>query len=203
MEPLDNRAWKGKVKKVLWPCLFRIADQVLALSPAGVDLMRALSIPQDRISLTPFVVDNDWWAAQSALVDRQVTRESWGVSERDLAVLFCAKLQSWKRPADLLRAFASANVPNSVLIFAGEGPLRPKLEAETATLGIQDRVRFLGFFNQSQLPAIYTSADIPCAAVRLRCVPRRGMRGHDLWPPRGAQRSRAGSLRSGCSGRHW
>jgi glycosyltransferase involved in cell wall biosynthesis len=160
LEPLDNRSWKHTVKKILWPRLFRLADQVLALSPAGVDLMRSLSIPEDRISLIPFVVDNDWWTAQSALVDRQAVRNSWGVSERDVAVLFCAKLQYWKRPSDLLRAFAVANVSNSVLVFAGEGPLRSQLEAESAGLGIRDRVRFLGFVNQSQLPAIYTSADL-------------------------------------------
>jgi glycosyltransferase involved in cell wall biosynthesis len=160
LDPPDARAWKGSVKKIFWPRLFRLADQVLALSPAGVDLMRSLSIPEDRISLTPFVVDNDWWTAQSALADRQAVRNSWGVSERDLAVLFCAKLQSWKRPSDLLRAFAGANVSNSVLIFAGEGPLRAQLEAESAALGVRDRVRFLGFVNQSQLPGIYTSADL-------------------------------------------
>jgi len=173
LEPRDARAWKRTVKKILWPRLFRLADQVLALSPAGVDLMRSLSIPADRISLTPFAVDNDWWTAQSALVDRQAVRNSWDVSERDLAVLFCAKLQPWKRPSDLLRAFASANVSNSVLIFAGEGSLRPQLEAESAALGVRDRVRFLGFVNQSQLPAIYTSADLfvlpsdydPCPVV--------------------------------------
>src|SRR5262249_51225936 len=55
---------------------------------------------------------------------------------------------------------ARANVLNSVLIFAGEGPLRSELEAETSALGISDRVRFLGFVNQSQLPAVYTAADL-------------------------------------------
>jgi len=160
LEPLDGRAWKLPVKKILWPWLFRLADQVLALSPAGVDLMRSLAIPAERISFTPFVVDNDWWAAQSARVDRQAVRDLWGVSERDLVVLFCAKFQPRKRPLDLLRAFANANISNSVLVFAGEGPLRPQLEAESAALGVRDRVRFLGFVNQSQLPAAYTSSDL-------------------------------------------
>src|SRR5439155_16692891 len=46
------------------------------------------------------------------------------------------------------------------LIFAGEGPLRSQMESEAASLGVASRVRFLGFVNQSQLPAVYASADL-------------------------------------------
>jgi glycosyltransferase involved in cell wall biosynthesis len=75
-------------------------------------------------------------------------------------ILFCAKLQPWKRPGDLLRAFAEANLSNALLVIAGEGPLRAELESEATALGIAGRVRFLGFVNQSQLPAVYTSSDL-------------------------------------------
>src|SRR5258708_28093376 len=77
-----------------------------------------------------------------------------------MIVLFCAKLQAWKRPLDLLRAFAAADLPRAFLVVAGEGPLRPELESAAASLGIADRVRFLGFVNQRQLPAIYRAADL-------------------------------------------
>jgi glycosyltransferase involved in cell wall biosynthesis len=87
-------------------------------------------------------------------------RASWGATPANTVVLFCAKLQPWKRPLDLLRAFAQANLPHALLVFAGEGSLRPKLEEEAATLSISSQVRFLGFVNQSQLPAVYTSADV-------------------------------------------
>ncbi len=75
-------------------------------------------------------------------------------------ILFCAKLQPWKRPLDLLRAFAQAHHANALLVFAGEGPQRPELERKTAALGVGERVRFLGFKNQSELPAVYTAADL-------------------------------------------
>src|SRR6266436_276541 len=67
---------------------------------------------------------------------------------------------AWKRPLDLLRAFAKADPPNTLLLFAGAGPLLRRLESEAASLGIASRVRFLGFANQSQLPAVYTAADL-------------------------------------------
>lgn len=173
LSPRDGRSWKRLAKQVLWPRLFRLADQILAPSSAGVALMHSLGIPDERISLTPFVVDNDWWTKRAATIDRNAVRTSWGVSESQAVVLFCAKLQPWKRPLDLLHAFARAAVPDSILLFAGDGPLRQQLETEAYDLGIGARVRFLGFLNQSQLPAVYTSADLfvlpsdydPCPAV--------------------------------------
>jgi glycosyltransferase involved in cell wall biosynthesis len=122
--------------------------------------MLSLGLPAERVTLTPYSVDNDWWIRQSAQVERLAVRAGWGASPNDVVILFCAKLQAWKRPFDLLRAFAKANLSNGLLVFAGEGPLRPQLESEAATLGISSRIHFLGFVNQSQLPAVYTSADL-------------------------------------------
>jgi glycosyltransferase involved in cell wall biosynthesis len=38
--------------------------------------------------------------------------------------------------------------------------LKEELRAEVARLGISDRVRFLGFVNQTQLPPLYTASDV-------------------------------------------
>jgi glycosyltransferase involved in cell wall biosynthesis len=160
LTPLDGRMWKRHFKRLFWPFLFRIADQVIVPSSGSVALMRSLGLPEERITLTPYVVDNDWWLAESGRVDRAAVRGSWGASPKDTIILFCAKLQPWKRPLDLLRAFAKANLPNALLVFAGEGPLRRQLEAEAAHLGVTSRVRILGFVNQTHLPRIYTAADL-------------------------------------------
>jgi glycosyltransferase involved in cell wall biosynthesis len=160
LTPLDGRMWKRGVKRVVWPMLFGLADQVIVPSSGTRDLMLSLGLPADRITLTPYSVDNDWWIQQSAQVDRPAVRANWGASSSDAVILFCAKLQPWKRPLDLLRAFAKARLSNGILIFAGEGPLRAELEAQAASLGVAGRVRFLGFVNQTQLPAVYTSADL-------------------------------------------
>src|SRR6267142_2283850 len=160
LTPLDGRMWKRRVKRVVWPLLFRLADQVIVPSSGTRELMLSLGLPGDRVTLTPYSVDNDWWIQKSAEIDRASVRTGWGASSADIVILFCAKLQPWKRPFDLLRAFANAKLSNGLLVFAGEGPLRPQLESEAATLGISSRVRFLGFVNQSQLPVVYTSADL-------------------------------------------
>jgi glycosyltransferase involved in cell wall biosynthesis len=160
LTPRDGRMWKRHVKRLFWPFLFRIADQVIVPSSGSVALMRSLGLPEERITMTPYVVDNDWWLAESSRVDRAAVRDSWGALPEDTIILFCGKLQPWKRPLDLLRAFAKADLPNALLVFAGEGPLRQQLETEAALLGVTRRVRFLGFVNQTQLPAAYSSADL-------------------------------------------
>ncbi len=158
--PRSGGAWKARLKRAYWPRLFSLADQVIVPSSATRDLMLSLQIPAERITLTPYSVDNDWWMAQSAKVDREAVRVNWDATPQTTVILFCAKLQPWKRPLDLLRAFAQADHSNALLVFAGEGAQRPELEKETAALGLGKRVRFLGFKNQSELPAVYTSADL-------------------------------------------
>jgi glycosyltransferase involved in cell wall biosynthesis len=160
LTPLDGRLWKRGVKRVLWPLLFRLADQVIVPSTGTVELMRSLGLPEERVTLTPYAVDNDWWLEQSARADRAAMRPSWGAAHDDTVILFCAKLQPWKRPLDLLQAFAKAKLSNTLLVYAGEGPLRGELESGAAALGVASRVRFLGFVNQTQLPAIYTASDL-------------------------------------------
>jgi glycosyltransferase involved in cell wall biosynthesis len=122
--------------------------------------MLSLGIPAEHITFTPYSVDNDWWTAQSGQVDREAVRANWGAMPQTAVILFCAKLQPWKRPFDLLYAFARAGLHDALLVYAGEGTQRAELERESAALGVSSRVRFLGFVNQSQLPAVYTAADL-------------------------------------------
>jgi glycosyltransferase involved in cell wall biosynthesis len=148
LAPRGGQRWKVKVKKYLWPQLFGLADQILVPSSGGRDLMLTLGFPSERITVTPYSVDNEWWIKQSLAAEPD-SRARWNIESDEFVILFCAKLQGWKRPFDLLRAFAHANLGRAQLIFAGDGPLRAELESEASALGIDSRVRFLGFINQS------------------------------------------------------
>jgi glycosyltransferase involved in cell wall biosynthesis len=160
LAPRDGSSWKPRVKRWVWPRIFGLASVVIVPSTRGVELMKSIGIPPERLVLTPYVVDNEWWTEEADKVDRDAVRESWGVPNRATVVLFCAKLQPWKRPMDLLNAFARADVAGSHLVFAGDGPLRPDLEARAKLLGLEGRTHFLGFTNQSQLPRVNRAADV-------------------------------------------
>jgi glycosyltransferase involved in cell wall biosynthesis len=160
LRPRDGGNWKAWVKKHLWPRLFQMADVVIVPSSGTMALMRSLNIPEARIQLTPYAVDNKWWIEKASLVNRAAVRKNWEIPEDASVILFCAKLQPWKRPQDLLRAFARADIPDSYLVYAGDGALRAQLEREATELHVQERVRFLGFKNQSALPQVYCSSDL-------------------------------------------
>jgi glycosyltransferase involved in cell wall biosynthesis len=153
-------SWKLRIKKILLRRIFSLADGVIVSSSGGVEYLKSLGVPGEHVVLAPTAVDNDWWTQQAAKVDHDQLRSQLKIPADGTVALFCAKLQAWKGPMDLLEAFARANVPNSYLVFAGDGPDRSKLEAKATELGFADRVRFLGFLNQSQLPSVYCAADL-------------------------------------------
>jgi glycosyltransferase involved in cell wall biosynthesis len=152
--------WKLRFKKWLVRRIFSLASAILVSSSGGVEYLKSLGFPSDRIFLVPTAVDNDWWTEQAAKVDRNAVRAAWKIPAEGTVALFCGKLQRWKGPMDLLEAFARANVPNSYLIFAGDGPERNCLERKATESGLADRVKFLGFVNQSQLPSTYCASDL-------------------------------------------
>jgi glycosyltransferase involved in cell wall biosynthesis len=173
LEAVDGKRWKLVVKRFLWPRVFRLADVVVAPSTATQDMMLGLGIPADRLVVTPFVVDNEWWIGQACRVDRAAVRAEWNIPMDVPVIAFCAKLQPWKRPLDVVRAVAKMEGSSVHIVYAGDGPLRATLEAEAIALGLAERVRFLGFRNQSQLPSVYVGADLlvlpskydPCPVV--------------------------------------
>jgi glycosyltransferase involved in cell wall biosynthesis len=55
---------------------------------------------------------------------------------------------------------ALARLPDTHLAIAGDGPLRRPLERLAASLGLQDRVRFLGVVEHRALADLYSSVDL-------------------------------------------
>jgi glycosyltransferase involved in cell wall biosynthesis len=80
-------------------------------------------------------------------------------------LLFVGRLVPYKGLTVLLDALrilrdASENIG---LLIAGTGPQRLELEARAATLGLSDRVTFLGFVPDPELGALYRFADVVVA----------------------------------------
>jgi glycosyltransferase involved in cell wall biosynthesis len=54
---------------------------------------------------------------------------------------------------------ALPSLPEVRLLIVGDGPFRPELEALAGSLGVSDRVRFLGRRPHEELPELYEAAD--------------------------------------------
>lgn len=157
--------WKRWVKGPFVRFVYGLPDIVTVPSTRTRRFLRTLGIADERMTLTHYTVNNHFFTETAACVDRAAVRASWQIPADALVALYGAKLAPWKRPQDLLEALArmrptDAPGPAIYAVFAGEGALRKELEARAETLGLKDRVRFLGFVNQRQLPMVYAAADL-------------------------------------------
>lgn len=69
---------------------------------------------------------------------------------------FVGRCQSQKDHATLLRALTA--VPDAHLLLVGDGPLRPRLEQMAQSLGLTDRVTFLGW--RQDVASVLKASDI-------------------------------------------
>ncbi len=122
-------------------------------------------IAPDRIFLMPYAVDNAYFAAraEAAAPQRERLRAGLGWQPGRPVILFASKFEPRKRAGDLLAAFelliaAGGCYASPYLLFIGDGDDRPALEARARRWG--GDVRFLGFQNQSELPAWFDLCDV-------------------------------------------
>ncbi len=159
-QPRDGSSWKKWIKPFILGKVYRAIDILMAGSPAVAELAVLCGLPKERIVVIPSGMNKDEWVARTMRFDRRVVRKECGIPEDATVVFCCAKLQPWKRPLDLLRAFAAAAVPGAYLVIAGDGPQRLELEQEARDLGVSEYVRILGFVNLSKLPGLYKASDL-------------------------------------------
>lgn len=97
-------------------------------------------------------------AAQTAL--RAGVRAELGAAPDDLLVGMACRLVEQKGVSYGIRAFARVceRFPSARLVIAGDGPLRPALEAEARAAGIAHRVRFLGW--RDDVPRLLAGLDV-------------------------------------------
>jgi len=101
-------------------------------------------------------------------VDVKKIRRSCSVNADEPCVLFAGRLAWQKGPDMLLEAVPSVleRRPKVKFLFAGEGEMRPQLEAQAAAAGIAGSVRFVGYRTGHDLVGLFKSADLVCVPSR-------------------------------------
>lgn len=107
--------------------------------------------------------------AQFAGGDDLAFRRRHGIAEERPVALFVGRVAHEKNIGFLLEALVHARQmrPDTLLVIAGEGPAMHDLKAQTAALGVQDSVIFIGYLDRKQaLPDCYAAADVFVFASR-------------------------------------
>ncbi|HYN47191.1 MAG TPA: glycosyltransferase [Allosphingosinicella sp.] len=130
----------------------KAAAGLLAVSQALKRDMVALGLPEGRIRVHHTGIDLDRFRP----ADRASAKAALGVAG---PLLVTAGALIPRKGQDLaieaLKAF-----PDAILILAGEGPDRGRLEGIVRSGGLGDRVRFLGNRPHGELPALLAAADV-------------------------------------------
>jgi glycosyltransferase involved in cell wall biosynthesis len=108
-----------------------------------------------RLIFLPHAIDNNRFSGGSERA--QQFRQLSGVPEEAICVLFAGKLEQKKDPSILLESFPDQDTVNAFLVFVGNGVMEDALKKKAAA---KSSVRFLGFRNQADMPAVYAMADL-------------------------------------------
>lgn len=143
-------------KKLIERLHYRQATALVALSQEFADiLVTSYGVPRERISVIPPGVDLEAFHPGEAAVARRAL----GLPEHGFIALAVRRLTGRMGLEQLIRAWASVP-PEAVLLLAGEGDGRARLERLVEELGLSPRIRLLGRVPDADLPRLYQAADL-------------------------------------------
>lgn len=161
---LPGSALRRALRRKLLGLQYRHIDRFLAVGSKNEEYYRAYGVPGERIFRVPFSVDNARFGRASRLApdERRDRRARLGVPDERPIVLYASKLMRRKHPDDLLRAAARLLAAGQDLhvVVAGSGEMEAELRELAAGLELEEQVTFVGFVNQSELPALYAACDV-------------------------------------------
>jgi glycosyltransferase involved in cell wall biosynthesis len=168
---MQGAFWKKIIKELTHRVLLKAFDSHLYVGKRNREYLKHYGVPESRLFFSPHFVDNQWWSERAKRSGKMEDgRSEMGSSrppishlpepifeKRKTVFLFAGKFIPKKRVMDLLEA--AAQVPEAKVLLVGDGPLRPKLEERADHADLKERVEFVGFKNQNELPAYLAAAN--------------------------------------------
>ncbi|MEZ4638431.1 MAG: glycosyltransferase [Caldilineaceae bacterium] len=146
---------------VLWRWLLQIyngLDCVTVQSQTAAQALRqaGLTAPLMPVSCG---IDTEHFHVDAA-VDRVACRRRFGLDAERVTFLFVGRMDAEKRLDVLIRALAALDRPDIALAIAGKGTAGEQWRKLAQELGVADRVHFLGYVPEDDLPTLLNSVDV-------------------------------------------
>jgi len=147
-----RQRWMMALYRPLLDRILRRADRIIVSSRRYMETSGNLRPYRDKCAIIPLGLDLDEYAISPEIEDRaRALRAEHG----ERIVVFVGRLVYYKGVDQLLRA---ARDLDATILVAGDGPMRPSLEAEASRLGLDQRVRFLGEISHAEKLALYRAS---------------------------------------------
>ncbi len=152
--------WRRKVKDTVVPPVVANAAGVLVTGTLARNSMVARGAPAERVRVFANTVDVEEFGASAARLAsrRPELRSTLDAQEADVVVLSVARLAPEKGLHDLVRAVAEAADARLLLVVAGEGGERSRLEELAHDFGI--RLVLTGDLDWERIVELYVAADV-------------------------------------------
>ena len=152
--------WRRAVKGFVVPRVVRGASSVLVTGTLARRSMVARGAHPERVRVFANTIDVDAFGerAEGLAASRTGFRERLGASTDDVVVLSVARLAREKGHDVLLRAVDAAADERLLLVVAGDGPERARLEGLAEELGA--RASFVGDVSWERVVELYVAADV-------------------------------------------
>jgi glycosyltransferase involved in cell wall biosynthesis len=146
----------GRLREVLYRLTDPFCDLTTQVSQAGLErYVHVGAVPRHKICYIPNGVDTERFKPN--LEDRLKVRKELGVE--GFVWLAVGRFDPPKDYPNMLQAFARVvhKHSNTILLIAGDGPLRKTMENLARELGIEKRTKFLGI--RRDIPQLMNAAD--------------------------------------------
>ena len=140
-------------------------------------------VPRERLIHIPGIgIDTDHYSRASVdAADVAAARASLSLGPEVPLFVVVAELNRNKRPLDVIEALGKSGADDAHLVFLGDGPERPRMEAAIDSLGLANRVRVQGFIPDVRAYLVASTALI--LASRREGLPRSIMEALSLEVP--------------------
>jgi glycosyltransferase involved in cell wall biosynthesis len=134
--------WRRAVKGAVVPLFVRGAERVLAIGALARESVLARGADPERVAWFANTVDAPWFRdeAERLRERRAELRAAMGATDEDVVVLSIARLAPEKGLDTLVLAAATAADARLLLVLAGDGPERERLEELARSVGVRLRI---------------------------------------------------------------
>lgn len=161
VEFTNNNSFKKFFKKILYRIFNKVFDQFFAIGTLTKKFLNSVGVPENKISIFSYVVDNDFFnkSSQLTLDEKLWLKGKLNIPVKAQVIVSVAKFSAREAPWDLLKAFSLIKDRNLHLLLVGDGPIRNELE-EYANNNFKKQVTFTGYVKYPELPKYYGISDL-------------------------------------------
>ena len=156
-----TKGYRKVIRYILLKWIYRHVNLAFYVGAQNRAYFQHFGLKESQLKFAPHSIDNNRYSADRSEEAASI-RQQLQVPLSGILVLFAGKLEQKKDPFALLEAFEYVTNGDVFLLFAGNGELEKELKLRAGHSVKKDKIFFLGFQNQSVMPALYQACQIFC-----------------------------------------